>query len=490
MRRIADVFQAKGLRVFGPNKHAARLEGSKVFAKRFLLKYRVPTATAEVFDKADKARAHLRKVGAPIVVKADGLAAGKGVIVAQSVEEAEKAIAEIMEQQVFGEAGAQLIVEECLRGEELSVMALVDGKSFQMLASAQDHKRALDGDGGPNTGGMGAYSPTPLLNDKLKQQIADVFRRTLAGLQAESIEYRGVLYAGLMITERGPQVLEFNCRFGDPETQAVLPRMDFDLIEAVEATINGTLDRLTLKWTSDAAVCVVMAAGGYPGHYERGQSIEGLKEASQLDKVYVFHAGTRRDASGLVTDGGRVLGVTALGANIEQAARRAYEAVDRDQPIVDHRGHPDHDARPPEPGGEPAPPEPLGGDAHERHAVARGHREEGQAPLVARRVHRHEEVKEDEQAEGQRRDGPPRPLEADVVEAFEEVFHEDIITLARPARPPADPEVTPPTRYWATCSSTRRFLALLTGPMLGTRGFSDPWPVASTRPSETPFLTR
>ncbi len=326
---IADVFQAKGLRVFGPNKRAARLEGSKVFAKRFLLKYRVPTATAEVFDKADKARAHLRKVGAPIVVKADGLAAGKGVIVAQSVEEAEKAIAEIMEQQVFGEAGAQLIVEECLRGEELSVMALVDGKSFQMLASAQDHKRALDGDGGPNTGGMGAYSPTPLLNDKLKQQIADVFRRTLAGLQAEGIEYRGLLYAGLMITEHGPQVLEFNCRFGDPETQAVLPRMDFDLVEAVEATVDGTLDRLTLKWTSDAAVCVVMAAGGYPGHDERGQSIGGLKEVSQLDKVYVFHAGTRRDASGLVTDGGRILGVTALGANIEQAARRAYEAVDR-----------------------------------------------------------------------------------------------------------------------------------------------------------------
>ena len=327
---IVDGFQAKGLRIFGPNKRAAQLEGSKVFSKKLLLKYNVPTAVAAVFDKADAARAHVREVGAPIVVKADGLAAGKGVIVAQSVEEADKAITEIMEQKAFGAAGAQVVIEECLRGEELSVMALVDGNSFQVLASAQDHKRALDGDCGPNTGGMGAYSPTPLLNDKLNEQIAKIFRQTLAGLQTEGIEYRGVLYAGLMITKRGPQVLEFNCRFGDPETQVVLPRMDSDLVDAAEATIDGTLDRLPLKWTSDAAVCVVMAAGGYPGPYERGQPIAGLKEASRLDKVCVFHAGTRRDANGqIVTDGGRVLGVTARGANIEQAARRAYEAVER-----------------------------------------------------------------------------------------------------------------------------------------------------------------
>ena len=235
-----------------------------------------------------------------------------------------------MEQKVFGAAGARVIIEECLNGEEVSVMALVDGKTFRILASAQDHKRALDGDRGPNTGGMGAYSPTPLLNDKLNEQVTEVFQKTLTGLQAEKIDYRGVLYAGLMITERGPQVLEFNCRFGDPETQAVLPRMDFDLVDAALATIDGTLDRLTLKWTSDAAVCVVMAASGYPGNYERGQPIEGLKEAGQLDKVCVFHAGTKGAADGrIVTDGGRVLGVTALGASIEQAARRAYEAVDR-----------------------------------------------------------------------------------------------------------------------------------------------------------------
>ncbi len=327
---VADNFQSRGLRIFGPTKRAAQLEGSKVFAKKFLLKFGVPTAPAEIFDKADIARKYVRKIGAPVVVKADGLAAGKGVIVAQSVAEAEKAVADMLEQKVFGAAGAQVIVEECLHGEELSVMALVDGKSFQILASAQDHKRVWDGDRGPNTGGMGAYSPTPLLDKKLAEQVTDIFQRTLAGLQAEGIEYHGVLYAGLMMTNRGPQVLEFNCRFGDPETQAVLPRLESDLVDVAEATIDGTLERLSLKWSSDAAVCVVIAAGGYPGPYERGQPIAGLKDAARLDKVCVFHAGTRRDATGqVVTDGGRVLGVTGLGATVEQAIRRAYEAVER-----------------------------------------------------------------------------------------------------------------------------------------------------------------
>jgi len=327
---IVDVFEGRGLRVFGPNKRAAQLEGSKVFSKKILLKYNVPTAAAAVFDNADDARAHLRKIGAPVVVKADGLAAGKGVIVASSVAEAEQAVTEIMEQRIFGTAGQQVVIEKCLCGEELSVMALVHGRSFRVLASAQDHKRALDGDRGPNTGGMGAYSPTPLLDDQLHEQVAMIFRQTLAGLQAEGIEYRGVLYAGLMITEHGPQVLEFNCRFGDPETQVVLPRMDFDLVDALEATIDGGLDRLPLEWKNEAAVCVVLAAGGYPGTYERDQPIEGLKDAAALDKVCVFHGGTRRNASGqIVTDGGRVLGVTALGGNIEKAAQRAYEAVQR-----------------------------------------------------------------------------------------------------------------------------------------------------------------
>jgi phosphoribosylamine---glycine ligase len=327
---IVDVFKSQGLRIFGPNKRAAQLEGSKVFSKRILLKYNVPTAAAAIFNSADAARAHLHTVGAPIVVKADGLAAGKGVIVAATVEEAERAITEIMEQKVFGTAGQQVVIEECLRGEEISVMALVHGQSSWLLTPAQDHKRALDGDRGPNTGGMGAYSPTPLLDDQLNIQITGIFRQTLAGLQAEGIEYCGVLYAGLMIAERGPQVLEFNCRFGDPETQVVLPRMDFDLVDAVEATIDGGLDHLSMPWKSDAAVCVVMAAGGYPGAYERDQPIVGLKDAAALDKVWVFHGGTRRNASGqIVTDGGRVLGVAALGGNIEQAVQRVYEAVRR-----------------------------------------------------------------------------------------------------------------------------------------------------------------
>jgi phosphoribosylamine--glycine ligase len=325
---IADVFQSKGLRIFGPTKRAAQLEGSKVFCKRFLLKSGVPTARAEIFENAEPARAHVRKCGAPVVVKADGLAAGKGVIVAQSVAEAEQAITDIMERRVFGDAGQQLIVEECLNGEEASVMALVDGRTFRVLASAQDHKRALDGDRGPNTGGMGAYSPTPAIGDDLSGSIDEIFNRTLKGLQAEGIEYRGVLYAGVMLTTDGPKVLEFNCRFGDPETQAVLPRMDFDLADAARATADGRLDRLELKWKPEPAVCVVMASGGYPGPFERGKPIEGLKEASRLANVTVFHAGTRQDASGrIVTDGGRVLGVTALGENLAEAARRAYEAA-------------------------------------------------------------------------------------------------------------------------------------------------------------------
>jgi phosphoribosylamine--glycine ligase len=327
---IADVFHVKGLRIFGPTKRAAQLEGSKVFCKRLLLKSGVPTARAEIFGGAKEASAHVRKCGAPLVVKADGLAGGKGVIVAQSVGEAERAISDIMERRVFGDAGAQVVIEECLSGEEASVMALVDGKTFRVLASAQDHKRALDGDRGPNTGGMGAYSPAPVVRADLSGPIDEIFRRTLKGLQAEGIEYRGVLYAGLMLTKDGLKVLEFNCRFGDPETQAVVPRMDFDLASAVEATAEGQLDKIELKWKRQSAVCVVMASAGYPGPFERGKPIEGLKPATELANVTVFHAGTKRGANGRIeTDGGRVLGVTALGDNIAEAARRAYDAVGR-----------------------------------------------------------------------------------------------------------------------------------------------------------------
>jgi phosphoribosylamine---glycine ligase len=325
---IVDAFQAKGLRVFGPNLRAARMEGSKVFSKQVMLKSGVPTARAEIFDNAAAACAYLRKSAVPVVVKADGLAAGKGVIVAQSIAEAEQAVTDIMVKKVFGAAGNLVVIEDCLQGEEVSVMALVDGKTFRVLATAQDHKRVFDNDQGPNTGGMGAYSPTPTIRDEWRGRIDEVFERTLAGLRGEGIEFRGVLYAGFMVTADGPQVLEFNARFGDPETQVVLPRMDFDLVDACLATAEGRLDQMELKWKKEAAVCIVLAAGGYPGDYARGKVITGLKGAGELANVAVFHAGTKPGSDGaVVTDGGRVLGVTAWGDGIAGAVDRAYEAV-------------------------------------------------------------------------------------------------------------------------------------------------------------------
>jgi phosphoribosylamine--glycine ligase len=327
---LTDALQAQGLRVFGPTKRAAQMEGSKVFCKNILLKGGVPTAVAERFTDPGKARDYVRKMGAPIVVKADGLAAGKGVIVAQSVEQAERAIDEIMVQKVFGAAGAEVIVEECLVGDEASVMALVDGAHYRILAPSQDHKRALDGDRGLNTGGMGAYSPTPAVGSEHDAVIDDIFRRTLSALRSEGIEFRGVLYAGLMMTKDGPKVLEYNARFGDPETQVVVPRMDFDLLDALEACVDGTLDKLTPRWKPGAAVCVVMASGGYPGSFQKGKRIDGLQDAAKLDNVTVFHAGTKLDASGaVVTDGGRVLGVTGLGRDLRAALDSTYNAVGR-----------------------------------------------------------------------------------------------------------------------------------------------------------------
>ena len=319
---IADEFHARKLRVFGPTQRAAQLEGSKVFSKQFLLKHNVPTAAAGIFDNPADARAYVRQHGAPIVVKADGLAAGKGVIVAQSVTEADHAIADIMEKRAFGDAGRQVVIEECLTGEEISVMALVSGNSVKILAPAQDHKRVGDHDTGPNTGGMGAYSPVGLPVDA-----TEIFARTLAGLAADGIDYRGVLYAGLMLTPTGPKVLEFNCRFGDPETQAVVPRMEFDLVEACVATVDGTLDQFAMQWKPGAAVCVVLTAGGYPGDYERGHVIAGLPAAGKLANVTVFQAGTQFQDGKVVTAGGRVLGVTGVGGDIADATRRAYDGV-------------------------------------------------------------------------------------------------------------------------------------------------------------------
>jgi phosphoribosylamine--glycine ligase len=311
---LADRFRAKGLRIFGPGRDAARLEGSKAFCKQFLLKHGIPTAAAGIFDDPQAARDYVRQRGAPIVVKADGLAAGKGVVVAKTVAEAEQAIADVWK------FGRRVVIEDALEGIEASVLAFVDGKSFKLMPTAQDHKRIGEGDTGPNTGGMGAFSPATDVG------ASEIFERTVAGIK----DYRGVLYAGLMLTADGPKVLEFNCRFGDPETQAIVPRMDFDLVEACVAVADGRLADAELKWKPDAAVCVVMAARGYPGTVERGQPIEGLKDAAQLANVAVFHAGTKRAPDGrLVTDGGRVLGVTGWGESVEAAARRAYEAVGR-----------------------------------------------------------------------------------------------------------------------------------------------------------------
>jgi len=324
---IADRFAEAGFKVFGPCRAAAQLEGSKAFAKDVMQAAGVPTAAFARFEDAAAAKAYLRRQGAPIVVKADGLAAGKGVTVATTVEQAEAAVDEALVQKAFGDAGRSVVIEECLVGEEASILALVDGERIVMLASSQDHKRVFDRDEGPNTGGMGAYSPAPVVTDDLWPMIREqVFARTLAELKRRGITFRGVLYAGLMMTAAGPKVLEFNCRFGDPETQAILPRWDGDLLPALEACAEGRLEERLVRWKREACVCVVMAAGGYPGSYAKGDEISGLDAAGRLQDVVVFHAGTKLDGGRVVTTGGRVLGVTALGADLRSAVRRAYEA--------------------------------------------------------------------------------------------------------------------------------------------------------------------
>lgn len=327
---LVDRFKAVKLRVFGPSKAAARIEGSKAFSKDVMEAGGVPTARSAVFTRVDKAIEYVRSVGAPIVVKADGLAAGKGVAVCATVEDAEKAILETMQEKAFGDAGKRVVVEEFLEGEEASILALVDGKHIVMLASAQDHKRVGDNDTGPNTGGMGAYSPAPVVTDKMWPVIRQqVFERTLSELRKRKIEYKGVLYAGLMITPKGLKVLEFNCRFGDPETQVILPRMKSDLIPVLEACIDGTLKNSMVKWKSEAAVCVVIASGGYPGAYAKGKVITGLRQAAALKDAFVFHSGTGLVSGRPVTTGGRVVGVAALGKSVSQAIAQAYRAAQR-----------------------------------------------------------------------------------------------------------------------------------------------------------------
>lgn len=327
---LADRFRAEGLAVFGPSAAAARIEGSKRFAKEIMRAAGVPTADYAAFSDLSAALAHVRSRGAPLVVKADGLAAGKGVTVCATVAEAEQAVREALERGAFGAAGREVLIEECLVGEEASILALVDGERIAPLASSQDHKRVGDGDRGPNTGGMGAYSPAPVVGESDWPAIRSrILEPTVAELRRRGIEYRGVLYAGLMFTANGPRVLEFNCRFGDPETQAILPRWDGDLGAALLACAAGRLDPASIRWRPEACVTVVMAAAGYPGAYRKGDPIEGLEEAARLPGVTVFHAGTRLADGRVVTAGGRVLNVTALGAGIREARDRAYAAVER-----------------------------------------------------------------------------------------------------------------------------------------------------------------
>ena len=324
---IVDYFENEGLRIFGPTKSAARLESSKIFAKELMRAKHIPTARAAIFEKQEAAFAFLDESHFPIVVKADGLALGKGVIVAKNVEEAQAAVAAMMSGGQFGEAGRRLLIEECLAGTECSLHALVDGKNFQMLASARDHKRALDGDVGPNTGGMGAFSPANNFDREMAGTFErEVMRPLLDALCENNITFRGLLFPGLMMTADGPRVLEFNCRFGDPETQAILPRLKSDLLPLLEATIDGRLADAKIEWDPRPAVTVVMASGGYPEKYDVGKSISGLDRAAS-DDVQIFHAGTRRENGGIVTSGGRVLAVTALGETIAAARKRAYEVV-------------------------------------------------------------------------------------------------------------------------------------------------------------------
>ncbi|MFQ5840268.1 MAG: phosphoribosylamine--glycine ligase, partial [Candidatus Methylomirabilales bacterium] len=319
---------SEGLRAFGPSRAAATLEGSKSFAKELMQRHGIPTAAFAIFDDVEKARTYVRQVGAPCVIKADGLAAGKGVILCSTVAEALAAVTTIMEDRVFGDAGHRIVVEELLEGEEASFLALTDGEAVLPLAPAQDHKAVFDGDRGPNTGGMGAYSPAPVMTETLARQVMDrIMVPTVRAMAAEGCPYRGVLYAGLMIQNGEAKVLEFNCRFGDPEAQPILVRMQSDLLPLLEATIDQTLTGVEVCWRPEAAVCVVMAAQGYPGPYPTGRVITGLERAATQPDVVVFHAGTALRDGRIVTDGGRVLGVTGLGADIPDAIKRTYAVV-------------------------------------------------------------------------------------------------------------------------------------------------------------------
>lgn len=327
---IVDRFQKHGLRIFGPTQAAAQFESSKIFAKEFMQRHGIPTARSGHFSRSEEAHAFCRTMRYPLVIKADGLALGKGVVIAHSADAAAKTIYRLMERGQFGAAGKSVVIEEFLTGQECSVHALVDGNSYALFPGAQDHKQAWDGDTGPNTGGMGTFSPAGILDAAMTERVRrEVMEPFMAGLRSEGITFRGLLFPGLMLTADGPKVLEFNCRFGDPETQAFLPRLKTDLLDLLEATIDGSLREGALEWDPRAAVCVVMASGGYPGAYESGREITGLDAVRGDPEVIVFHAGTKPDGPRVLSSGGRVLGVTALGADLREARERAYAAVSR-----------------------------------------------------------------------------------------------------------------------------------------------------------------
>ncbi|MBU4377071.1 MAG: phosphoribosylamine--glycine ligase [Candidatus Omnitrophica bacterium] len=327
---IVDIFEKEGLKIFGPSGKVAALEGSKVFAKEAMKRFGVPTADFEVFLDYEKAKAYIEGRKLPIVIKADGLAQGKGVTVAHAREEALSALKSAMVEKVFGKAGERVVIEECLVGEEASIIVVSDGKNIVSMATSQDHKRINDGDKGPNTGGMGAYSPTPLVAAEIEKRIMDeVIHPMIVGLAKDNMPYKGVLYAGIMLTKNGPKTLEFNVRFGDPETQAILPRLRSDLVELMERSISGDLKGYKAVWYEKSAVCVVLTSGGYPASYEKGKEIHGLENAEKLKDVVVFHAGTKKSSGTYVTDGGRVLGVTGLADDIELAIHAAYNGVSK-----------------------------------------------------------------------------------------------------------------------------------------------------------------
>lgn len=326
---IVDVFEARGLRVFGPRKNAAILEGSKAFSKELMKKYNIPTAAYEVFTEAEAALSYLKTARFPIVLKADGLALGKGVLICNTYGEAEAGVRAIMTDRQFGAAGDKLVVEEFMTGREVSVLSFCDGKTIRVMTSAQDHKRAKDGDQGLNTGGMGTFSPSPFYTDEVDRFCrTHIYQPTVDAMAAEGRPFCGIIFFGLMLTEEGPKVLEYNARFGDPETQVVLPRMKNDLIEVMEACVDGTLDRISLEFDKQAAVCVVLASAGYPERYEKGFPITGLEAFAGKDGYFCFHAGTKADGTTVVTNGGRVLGITALGADLRSARENAYRAAE------------------------------------------------------------------------------------------------------------------------------------------------------------------